>query len=376
VERAVLDENRCERALPRIERCFEHGPLRLPVGIGFEIEQFSLEENLLEQVVDVRAFFGGDRRGERGAPELFEHDAVRQEILFHLLHIGSRQIDLVDRDDERHAGVLGVRDRFNRLRHDRVVGSDDQHDDVGHLRAARAHGGERFVARRIEEGDPAAVFQCDLIGADVLRDAPRFARDDVRLADVIEERRLPVVDVTHDRHDRRPGLQRLGGVGGLFGLRRRVFLFAHGLEPERGRDELDHVEVEPLVDRHHLAELFERERHDLGGRHLERVGELGDRDELGHAHQRLLALALFAPALFLDLAEGGALLAAVDALLADRRLQRRERARDVLRDRFLIDERLLPLLAFLPLFATTLIERRCPRCRGGDWTRRYGATRS
>ena len=44
-----------------------------------------------------------------------------------------------------------------RLRHDAVVGGDDEHGDVGHLRAAGAHGRERLVARRVEERDPAAV---------------------------------------------------------------------------------------------------------------------------------------------------------------------------------------------------------------------------
>jgi hypothetical protein len=39
-------------------------------------------------------------------------------------------------DDHRHAGVLGVRDRLDRLRHEAVVGGDHEHHDVGHLRAA------------------------------------------------------------------------------------------------------------------------------------------------------------------------------------------------------------------------------------------------
>ena len=47
-----------------------------------------------------------------------------------------RLVDLVDGDDERHAGGLGVADRLDRLRHDAVVGGDHQHDDVGHLGAA------------------------------------------------------------------------------------------------------------------------------------------------------------------------------------------------------------------------------------------------
>ena len=49
--------------------------------------------------------------------------------------------------------ALGVVDRLDRLRHDAVVGGDDEDGDVGHLRAARAHRGEGLVAGRVEEGD-------------------------------------------------------------------------------------------------------------------------------------------------------------------------------------------------------------------------------
>ena len=61
---------------------------------------------------------------------------------------------------------------------------------------------ERLVARRVEEHD-GAVRRLHLVGADVLRDAARFAAGDVRLADLVEEARLAVVDVTHDGDDRR-----------------------------------------------------------------------------------------------------------------------------------------------------------------------------
>ena len=71
--------------------------------------------------------------------------------------VGGGLVDLVDGDDDRHARGLGVIDGFDRLRHDAVVGRNHQHDDVGHLGAAGAHGGECLVARRVEEGDRIAV---------------------------------------------------------------------------------------------------------------------------------------------------------------------------------------------------------------------------
>ena len=72
------------------------------------------------------------------AAELLEHHAVVEQFLLHLQRIGRRQVDLVDGDDDRHAGVLGVRNGFDGLRHDRVVSGDDEDDDVRHL-ARRGH---------------------------------------------------------------------------------------------------------------------------------------------------------------------------------------------------------------------------------------------
>src|SRR3712207_7185068 len=56
------------------------------------------------------------------------------------------------------------------------------------LRPAGAHGGERLVARRVEEGDQVAVVG-GLVGADVLGDAAGLARGHLRLADRVQQRR-------------------------------------------------------------------------------------------------------------------------------------------------------------------------------------------
>ena len=107
--------------------------------------------------------------------------------------------------------ALRVVDGLDRLRHDAVVGGDDQHDDVGRVGAAGTHGGERLVARRVDEGDLLAVLVHDR-RTDVLRDAAGLGRGDAGLADRVEQRRLAVVDVTHDGDDRRTRLEVLGLV--------------------------------------------------------------------------------------------------------------------------------------------------------------------
>ena len=171
-------------------------------------------------------------------------------------------------------------DRLLRLRHDAVVGRDHEHRDVRHLRPSGAHCSEGFVARRVQERDPAAVV-LGLVRTDVLRDPASFGGDDGGLADRIEERGLAVVDVAHDRDHGRP--RREIRVAVLVTLRllvlvRRVSDRELALGRQLGGDQLNLVVGQGLRDRHGLAETH-HEHDDLGRRHAEGLREVAD----GHA---------------------------------------------------------------------------------------------
>jgi hypothetical protein len=92
-----------------------------------------------------------------------------------------------------------------------------------------------------------------VVRADVLRDAARLAGDHVGLADVVEERRLAVVDVAHDGDHGRARHERLlvDRVGLVLAEVGAVLRLTHRLEAELRGDDLDLVEVEPLVDGDH-----------------------------------------------------------------------------------------------------------------------------
>ena len=106
-------------------------------------------------------------------------------------------------------GRLGVVDRLDRLRHHAVVRRDDEHGDVGDLRAAGAHRGEGLVARRVEERDRLAVATRTWYAPMCWVMPPASPAATLRLADGVQQGRLAVVDVAHDGDDRRPGLQLL-----------------------------------------------------------------------------------------------------------------------------------------------------------------------
>jgi hypothetical protein len=69
------------------------------------------------------------------------------------------------------------------------------------LRAACAHGAERFVPGRVYESDLASI-PFYLVRADRLRDPARFAGRDTRFPDMVQKRCLPMVNVAHYHDDR------------------------------------------------------------------------------------------------------------------------------------------------------------------------------
>ena len=151
--------------------------------------------------------------------------------------------------------------RLDGLRHDAVVTGHHQYDNVGHGRAAGAHRGEGFVARRIEERDFAARRHGDLVSTDVLRDAAGFARHHVRCAQCIQQGGLAVINVTHDRDDWR-ARHKIGGViivgpstepdldiGGGNAIRRMTKL---------GDDDFGGLGIDGLIHRRHHTHFHER----------------------------------------------------------------------------------------------------------------------
>src|SRR5690606_21573856 len=162
------------------------------------------------------------------------------------------------------------------------------------LRASRTHCRKRFVSRCVEKGDESFVRQPHVVCTNVLRNASRLASHNVRTANVVEQRRFSVVNVTHDGHDRRTRRQRLRSVffPGHVGQIGSVLLFPHGLEAELVCNEIDLVEVQSLIHRDHETKRLERKRNDLRGGNLDDLREFAHRNELVHANRQAFLLGL------------------------------------------------------------------------------------
>src|SRR6202022_4072813 len=135
------------------------------------------------------------------AAPIFRREILFLQLLLHPVDIDGRQINLVDRNHDLYVRRrFGVTDCFERLRHQAIVGGDNEDDDVGDIGAAGAHRGKGRVAGSVDESDFRS-FVIDAVGADVLRDSACFAGRDPSFSDRVEQRRFAVIDVTHERND-------------------------------------------------------------------------------------------------------------------------------------------------------------------------------
>ena len=286
-EGAALDEDAGDGAAAGIQLGLDHGAGGLGVRVRPELLEVGDEDDHLEQVVEAVLGLGRDV-GVDGVPSpLLGVQVVARELGADAVGVRALDVDLVDRDEDRHLGGAGVVDRLDRLRHHAVVGRDDDHGDVGDLGAAGAHGGEGLVARGVEEGDRLGVV-VDLVGADVLGDPTGLTGGDLGLADRIEQRGLSVVDVAHDRDHRRAVLEVGLVVDDLLDL---DLLLGRGddldLSLELLGDPLDLIVGERLGQGRHLAALHQGLDH-LGAAEAERLGDLANRRAGGDAVRRSL----------------------------------------------------------------------------------------
>ena len=143
-------------------------------------------------------------------------------------------------------------DGLGGLGHHAVVRRHHEHHDVGHLGTTCAHLGKRGVSRGVDERDRSAVVG-DLVGTDVLRNAAGLAGNHVGVADLVEQRGLAVVDVTHDSDHGRAGLlQRLDLVVAVVKQRLELQLFLlAGLDEQDLCADLECEQFHLLVGKRH-----------------------------------------------------------------------------------------------------------------------------
>ena len=108
---SALHQHGRDGAAAAIEPGLDDRSLRSAVGVG-EIEKLGLQGDRLEQLVEIDALGRRYFNRERIAAKGFNLHVVLQELLQHALGIGFGLVDLVNGDDDRSLGRLGVTNRL------------------------------------------------------------------------------------------------------------------------------------------------------------------------------------------------------------------------------------------------------------------------
>ena len=183
-------------------------------------------------------------------PLLNEQVHVSQ-VLTDTVWVSTWLINLVDSEYHWHTGSLRMSDSLLGSWHHRVIGCDDDDGDIGSLGTTGTHGGKRLVTWSIKEGYLATAFQGHTIGTDMLGNTTRLTGNHIGIADIVEQRGLTMVYVTHDGYDWSTWNQVVLIIHflahGLLNLGTHVF----GLETELLSHHIDGFSIQTLVDRYH-----------------------------------------------------------------------------------------------------------------------------
>ena len=281
---AALDQNRCHGTTATLDLGFDNDTVGGAVRVGLEFEKLGLKHDGFFQPVETLSRQCGYIDAKNVTTKIFGDDLLLQQVVANTLRIGARLVAFVDGDNHRTTCGLGMVDRLDRLRHDRVIGSNNENDDVGDVGTARTHLGEGLVARRINKGDGVTGLRADLVRADMLCNATGFAGSHIGTADCIEKACLAVVDMAHDGNDRGPRLHAgcvvLGTLETDLDIRVRNTLCAVA---KLLHDQFSGLAIDGLGGCRHDPELHQLLDH-IGCTFRHPVGKLANGQRIGNNH--------------------------------------------------------------------------------------------
>ena len=163
MKRTLLHEETCNRALAAVELCLDDNAIRCTVRVRLQLHHIGLKNDILKQVIDAHTGLRRYRNADDVSAILLRDEVILHQLLLYLIRVCCRLIHLIDGNDDRRVCSLRVVDRLDGLRHDTIIGCNNEYRDIGRLCTTHTHRGEGFVSRCIEEGDDSVfVIYIDL----------------------------------------------------------------------------------------------------------------------------------------------------------------------------------------------------------------------
>ena len=147
-------------------------------------------------------------------------------------------------------GLLGSR-------HHTVVGCDDDDGDIRHLCTASTHGSEGLMTRSIQECDVPSILQLYVVSTDVLGNTTGLAFNHIGVTDVVQQRCLTMVYVSHHGNDGCARQQVVLVVDFFSDSLLNLCTYIFGLEAKLIGNQVDGLGIQPLIDRCHHTDAHQ-----------------------------------------------------------------------------------------------------------------------
>src|SRR5690625_4437123 len=221
------------------------------------------------------------------ASVLLNNYIVLSELLFDPVGTGTLFVNLVDGHNDRNTSCLGVVDRLNGLRHHRVIGSDDQNDNVRSLGTPASRDGKSVVTEGIQEGELAASIRFYQIGTYMESDPSRLTSCNAGFTNVVKQRRFTMVNMHQHSNDRCAWLQIFRQILLLFDLLDQLFSINKvDITSILIGNQFNGRSIESLVDRDHHTDTHTGCNH-IGGFDTEKFSQITDSNELRYFNSLL-----------------------------------------------------------------------------------------
>ena len=247
--------------------------------------------NVFQQLFNPSTLLGrGFAENGISAPILWNQAEITK-LTLNPFRIGIVLIDLIHSHNNRNLGCLGMGNGLLGLIHYTVIGSNNQHNDIGNLGTTGTHFGKGSMTRGVNKGDiPGRSL--DVIGSNMLGNSTCLTFSNIRLADGIQDRGLTMVDMPHDCDHRESGLFLATRLFFLQG--RNAKLFGHPLLhliAKVGGYQGCRIQIKRLVDGSHDTKPHKL-CNNLVGLDTHSFGKITNTDGLKHLDPPLDGLAL------------------------------------------------------------------------------------
>ena len=251
LQRTIRHKNRTYITTTLIEWWLNNSSCSLTVRVSFKIHHIGFKKDFVKKLIYSQSLLSTNLLTLILTTPLFNKQIHLWQVFTYLIRVSSWLINLIDSEYHWYTSSLCMSNSLLGSRHDWVVRRNDDNHDIGNLCTTSTHSSKGFVTRSIKESNLTAILQCYTICTDMLGNTTCLTSNHIRVTDMVEQRSLTMVNMTHDSNDRSTWYKVILIINLLANSLLYLSTYILCLEVELISNKVDSLSIQTLVDRNH-----------------------------------------------------------------------------------------------------------------------------